>query len=43
MRKSFAQKLHPLLSKHGFARPSTHRAAPVTGMHHPSPSHEPLF
>jgi DNA repair photolyase len=42
-RKSFAQKLHPLLTKHGFARPSTHRAQPTNGTHPPKPAQEPLF
>ncbi len=42
-RKAFDQKLRPLLAKHGFARGSTHRPAPINGMHRPQPSQEPLF
>jgi DNA repair photolyase len=43
-RKAFDQKLRPLLAKHGFARGSTHRPAPINGMHNrPEHSQEPLF
>jgi len=42
-RKSFDQKLRPLLAKHGFARGSTHRPAPINGMHRAESSQEPLF
>ncbi|MGW6199300.1 Rv2578c family radical SAM protein [Kribbella sp. NPDC055110] len=41
--KSFTQKLHPLLTKHGFARTSPHRAAPINGTHRPESSQEALF
>ncbi|WP_327637767.1 Rv2578c family radical SAM protein [Kribbella sp. NBC_00482] len=42
-RKAFDQKLRPLLTKHGFARGSTHRPAPINGMHRPTPTQDPLF
>ncbi|TCC10672.1 Rv2578c family radical SAM protein [Kribbella soli] len=42
-RKAFDQKLRPLLAKHGFARGSTHRPAPINGMHRPEPTQEALF
>ncbi|MET9274216.1 Rv2578c family radical SAM protein [Kribbella sp. NPDC003557] len=40
-RKAFEQKVRPLLEKHGFAGPSSHRSEPIRGMHNPKPSTTP--
>ncbi|MGW5194033.1 Rv2578c family radical SAM protein [Kribbella sp. NPDC004138] len=46
-RKAFEEKVRPLLAKHGFAGPSSHRSEPIRGMHATraagAPSQQRLF
>ncbi|WP_350281035.1 Rv2578c family radical SAM protein [Kribbella sp. HUAS MG21] len=42
-RKAFDHKIRPLLTKHGFARSSSHRSQPIDGMHRSEPAQQTLF